>query len=247
MSSLTQAFSRAMHSRDRSAAVATPPRKGLGAIAVPSRVSGHVGALATRVRGFATEIAQPATAVAGLTGWLLGGALGAAALAVGYHYWSKPSCPTDAQMRLYLSQIAGGTMTVPQANALVSSLDKAGCHAQAAGLAAAVSLKNQNRKLDVSAIMAAVNAAAGKDVPDAEKTIDELPPDLLDLVTGLLSNEKIYPHSVDGWKMTSPGAPSVVWKQLRDKGYLEAADELIHEYLPESGHSASERPRPTFL
>lgn len=249
MPSLTEAFLTAVRSgRGR------PPQQphkaaqphGLGAIAVPSHVGGHVGALATRVSGFAKSVATPGTAVAGLTGWLIGGAVGAAALALGYHYWSQPSCPSDADMRLYLSQIASGAMTVYRANALVADLDKKGCHAQAAGLAAAVALKGQNRKIDGSAIMAAVNAAAGASVPDAEKTLDQLPADVGDVAMSTLSNEKIYPHSVDGWKMTGPGSPSVVWKMLRDKGYLEAADEFIHEYLPESGHSASERPRPSF-
>jgi hypothetical protein len=87
---------------------------------------------------------QPGTAVAGLTGWMLGGAVGAVLIGGGYYLYKRhqqAACPTDDEMRSIFSDIDLGKMTPDQGTALALALDKQGCALQSAAVAAAVRVK----------------------------------------------------------------------------------------------------------
>lgn len=87
---------------------------------------------------------EPGTAVAGLTGWMLGGALGAVLLGGGYVLYKRrqqAACPTDDEMRSIFGDLDTGRMTPDQGTALATALDKQGCALQAAAVLAAVRLK----------------------------------------------------------------------------------------------------------
>lgn len=94
-------------------------------------------------------VVQPGTAVAGLTGWMLGGAAGAALLAGGYYLYKRhqqTACPTDDEMRSIFGDLDLGRMTPDQGTALATQLDRQGCSLQAAAILAAVRVKTGHSK-----------------------------------------------------------------------------------------------------
>lgn len=107
-------------------------------------VAGLVDAV-TSAPGKVMRVVEPGTAVAGLTGWLMGGAVGAAIIGGGYWLYKKHQqaaiCPTDNQMLKIFSDLDRGAMTVAQGTALATSLDRGGCHAQSAAIFAAIKVK----------------------------------------------------------------------------------------------------------
>lgn len=188
----------------------------------------------TRVTGFARSLATPGTAVAGLAGWLIGGLVGAAILGGGYVLYKRSACPSDAQMKAYLADIASGKMPASESRALATKLDAAGCHVQSAAVAAAATLKGKGL-LDGAMLRGLAKRLLDYGGPSKPgPAMDALPEPLHGEVWAVVNDSALRPHNLIGWK-TSPARPgaSVTWQKIHDAGYADAANEFIHIYLPD--------------